>query len=74
MNFAAVNCVWGAFGPWSVCSDSCGAGQKTRTRTKTTIEANGGTCTGATIETDSCGTDHSRKNLQSSRADIHDSF
>ena len=48
-----VDCVWDA---WvnGTCSTTCGAGQRTTTRIKLTLEAYGGTCTGESIEVVSC--------------------
>src|SRR3989344_489985 len=46
-----VNCVWDNWGAWSNAAQSCG----TRTRSKTTVEACGGTCSGSSTETLACG-------------------
>ena len=51
----SVNCVWGAWSGWGQCSKTCGTGGKeTRTRSKTVVEANGGTCSGESTRTKSC--------------------
>ena len=48
-----IPCEWSE---WAVgdCSAECGAGTRTKTRSKTIEEANGGTCTGDTTKTESC--------------------
>ena len=50
-----VNCTWSS---WSVgsCSKSCGGGMLTKTRSKTVVEANGGTCDGQSSENEICNT------------------
>jgi len=52
----AVDCTWGDYGGWSNCSVTCGGGQQSRTRAKTTVEANGGRCPGGSVEVRSCNT------------------
>ena len=51
----AIHCEWDE---WTLgeCSDSCGTGTRTNTRTKTVVEANGGTCTGQPTEIEPCNT------------------
>ena len=49
-----VDCEWGAWTTWGACSKTCGIGEATKTRTKNTVEANGGSCSGAAIETANC--------------------
>ena len=50
-----VNCKWGDFGEWSRCSQTCGNGQKSRTRSRRTQEANGGSpCVGDETDKQSC--------------------
>jgi len=50
-----VNCVWGSWSGWGQCSKTCGSGGKeTRTRSKTVVEANGGTCSGSSTQQRSC--------------------
>ena len=48
-----VNCQWSS---WTVgsCSQTCGGGALTKTRSKTIEEANGGTCQGQPSETEIC--------------------
>ncbi|XP_048577481.1 protocadherin Fat 4 isoform X2 [Nematostella vectensis] len=55
---SAINCVVSEWSPWSQCSTNCSIGVTSRTRTKTTVESNGGTCTYALNETKSCGSDN----------------
>merc|ERR1712008_608801 len=51
------NCVWGSWTSWSSCSKSCGdTGEETRSRTKTTTERNGGTCSGTGSDSRPCST------------------
>ena len=54
-NLEPVNCQWG---PWSIgrCSKSCGGGKQIKIRTKTTVEANGGTCDGQPLVIEDCNT------------------
>ena len=49
-----MNCEWGGWGAWGSCSQTCNEGTHTKTRSKTTEEAHGGTCTGLASETESC--------------------
>ena len=51
----AVNCVWSAY-TCGACSESCGTGTQTCTRTKTTQESNGGSCSGTNTKTQDCET------------------
>merc|ERR1712008_552415 len=51
------NCVWGSWTSWSSCSKSCeDTGEETRSRTKTTTERNGGTCTESDSDSKACNT------------------
>lgn len=49
-----VNCEMSDWGNWSDCSVSCGAGNKTKTRTVTTQPENGGTACLALKDTETC--------------------
>ena len=49
-----MNCEWGTWGAWGSCSQTCNEGIRTKTRTKTTEEANGGTCIGLASKTEPC--------------------
>ena len=50
-----VDCKWGDYGDWSLCSKTCGEGEKVRTRSKSIEASNGGTeCEGTTAETVIC--------------------
>ena len=49
----AVDCTWAQWGTWGQCSKTCGDGSsKQRTRIKTRVEENGGTCNGQPTETE----------------------
>merc|ERR1712080_222984 len=54
-NCPPIHCEWN---DWVIgeCSDSCGTGTRTNTRTKSVVEANGGTCTGQPSEVEECNT------------------
>ena len=53
-----VDCEWDDFREWSVCSQTCGGGVQTRTRsTKTQAEFGGHPCTGFKTDTQACNTD-----------------
>ena len=55
MNIFLVDCEWDDFSEWSVCTQSCGSGEQSRTRLKKIPAENGGIpCTGDEIETKSC--------------------
>ena len=45
-NWNQVDCIWDSWGVWGECSESCGDGIKTKTRSKTVSQAYGGTCNG----------------------------
>ena len=49
----AIHCEWN---DWILgeCSQTCGTGTRTNTRTKSIVEEHGGTCTGQTSEIESC--------------------
>ena len=51
----AVNCAWSAY-TCGVCSETCNTGTQTCTRTKTTPESNGGSCSGTWSKTQDCNT------------------
>ena len=53
-----IDCEWSA---WTIgqCSKSCGVGSKTKTRTKITVEAHGGSCTGTATGTEVCSNQNS---------------
>ena len=50
-----VDCEWGAFGEWGGCTQTCGEGIQTRTRTMVKVARFGGQlCTGYSTESKSC--------------------
>ena len=50
-----VNCVWGTYGAWTSCSQTCGEGTKSRSRKVSTPASNGGQpCKGKDTETNDC--------------------
>ena len=51
----AIHCEWDQ---WLVgeCSETCGTGTRTNTRTKLVVEEHGGTCTGEPYEIEECNT------------------
>ena len=49
-----VNCVWGDYGNWSQCSEMCGNGTKTRTRTKYSAQESGHDCLGEEKQVQEC--------------------
>lgn len=53
-----INGGWSSWSSWSSCSQSCGGGTQTRTRTCTNPAPSGGgaTCSGSSTETQSCNT------------------
>ena len=53
LSIVAVDCKWGK---WNIgeCSEACGPGVRTNTRSKTRVEANGGACPGKSTETENC--------------------
>ena len=52
-----VDCVWDVWGNWTVCSEQCGGGQQSRTRTQLRLASNGGEeCTGDHMQEQKCNT------------------
>jgi hypothetical protein len=51
-----VNCQWSDWSEFSSCSEFCGGGTKSRTRSKVVEESNGGSCSGSNNDTISCNT------------------
>ena len=51
---SAIDCVWAPWSTWSECSTTCGAGTRTKTRTKVTNELGGGLCPGQPSESEAC--------------------
>ena len=49
-----VDCTWATWNSWSACNKSCGGGTRTKSRTKSVTEANGGTCSGTLTKTEAC--------------------
>ena len=50
-----IDCKWNVFGEWSLCSKSCGEGEKSRLRSKQNLAKNGGKdCVGSTTEIQAC--------------------
>ena len=54
--FFSEECVWGPWSTWLSCSKTCGGGTKTRSRTKTKVEQNGGNCSGSRSDSKTCNT------------------
>ena len=53
-----IDCEWGSYGDWTECSEDCGGGNKTRSRSKTALESNGGKeCEGNATEIVTCNED-----------------
>lgn len=51
-----INCVFGLWSPWTVCTATCGSGQETRTRVIATEAQDGGLqCSGILGEVHQCG-------------------
>ena len=55
MQFSVIHCEWN---DWVLgqCSAECGSGSRNNTRTKSVVEANGGTCDGQFWEIETCNT------------------
>ena len=51
-----IHCVWKEWEEGD-CSVTCGIGTKFNTRTKLVVEANGGTCSGQSMEIKECKSD-----------------
>ena len=53
----SVDCLWGQWGRWTSCTQTCGGGRKTKTRRIQKHEENGGsTCSGGTFKNRHCNT------------------
>ena len=50
VNFHVVDCVWGSWTNYGECNSNT----KSRTRTKTVVEKNGGQCSGSSTESKAC--------------------
>ena len=50
----AVDCVWLQWQYTGACKNKCGAGTRTKTRTKIVAESNGGACPGESVGRDPC--------------------
>ena len=50
------DCVWGSWSTWSSCSNSCGGGTETRSRTKAKDQRSGGNCSGSGSDSKTCNT------------------
>ncbi len=54
---SSVDCEWNEINEWSVCSQTCGGGGKSRTRSIKIQQSNGGNaCNGEKTETQPCNT------------------
>ena len=53
-----INCEWGPYGEWSSCSQSCGGGTRSKTRSKLVEESIDGSCSGDAAITEECNTDN----------------
>ena len=49
-----IPCIWGEWSEWKPCSNTCGKGERTRTREKERVEKHDGRCPGGTSEIDTC--------------------
>ena len=54
--FFPEDCVWGPWSTWSICSNSCGSGTNTRSRSKIKTEKNGRYCLGSGQDSKRCNT------------------
>ena len=62
LKIAAVDCVWGSWSHWGICSKTCGRGITTRKRDIIVDAAHEGeNCIGKKEESKECGTEHCRK-------------
>ena len=50
----SVNCQWGEWSQYSKCSEICGVGTQTRSRSKSVVEKYGGKCDGSSNQTTAC--------------------
>ena len=59
---------WSSYGEWSECTETCGTGTQTRTRTCTNPAPlyGGADCTGTAEETQDCNTHHCPSKLRKS--------
>ena len=51
-----VACTWNNWGSWGSCSQTCGSGSKTRSRSKNEPSCGGSDCLGLATSTTSCNT------------------
>ena len=58
-----VNCIWGSWNQYSICSKSCGSGIQSRSRSKRVTEKYGGKCHGSSTYKRSCNTQNCPSNL-----------
>ena len=53
-----IDCQWGTWDEWTTCTQSCGGGERERSRSEIQSELNGGKeCEGNHTETKSCNED-----------------
>ena len=49
-----VDCIWAPWNSWSACDKECGGGTRIKERTKSVTETHGGTCSGASKDSEVC--------------------